>query len=391
MDNITETIAERVAQDSKLPGILHILSRQLQPTDLQSLLLSVYEQRAQRLSARDVLRRARQQPMVQASTLDQRTIVALDQMILAAIDPAFEAVELSPLCPFGLNTVVASTSQKKILSTVRNNEVLSDLGTALALEACNRRTRVSVSVKDDIRLCSSHRAVRAQAYPAHFGFTAHFRIFGMLSANKQNSFNHGFVSTALCEHIHQYLLIFGSASRQGYHIADLTVTISDMTITEALMDKHKVDRKSVCARTLTGQGRLFDDNAPFATTLESIDQLPLDLQRHYGIIHQSKRLARIAEPMLKRLACEFPHVRVQFALDRISGIGHYKDICFKIDGANAAGQSFPLVDGGTTNWMEKLLANRQERCFVSGVGSELFCRLYRARPVQSSTPNRRCA
>jgi hypothetical protein len=378
MSDMTEALAERIIRKANQPDVLDFLGRQLQPTDLQSLLLSVYDQRSKRLSATDVWRRAAHQPQVHPSPLDLRTVLELDRLILDAVDVAFEAVELSPLCPFGLNTAVTNTSQKKIVSTVRNNEVVSDLGTALALEACNRRVRQPGMAEQVIRLCTSHRAVRAQSYPKHLGFTPHFRIFGMLSADNRNNFNHRFVGAALFEHIRQYLLIFTAANRQGYCIRDLVVTIADVSITEALMARHDLDRGAVQARTLGGDGRLFGADAPFATTVDDVDTIPPEVQKHYGIGHKIKRLAHASRSFQEELQREFPSVRIQFALDRIGGIGHYKDVCFKIDGLNAAGRSFPLVDGGTTDWMAKMLTNGHERCMVSGVGTELFCREYRS-------------
>jgi len=388
MSDATEALAERITRRTHHPDVLDLLGRQLQPTDLQSLLLSVYDQRSKRLSAADVWRRAAQQALVHPSPLDLRAVLELDRLILDAVDAGFEAVELSPLCPFGLNTALANTSQKKIVSTVRNNEVVSDLGTALALEACNRRVRQPGMADRVVRLCTSHRAVRAQSYPKHLGFTPHFRVFGMLSADNRNNFNHRFVGAALFEHIRQYLLIFAAANRDGYCIRDLVITIADVSITEALIAQHGFDRDAVRARTLAGDGRLFDADAPIATTVDDVDAISVDVQKRYGIGHQIKRLALASQPLRETLRREFPNVRIRFALDRIGGMGHYKDVCFKIDGVNAAGRSFPLVDGGTTDWMAKMLANGHERCMVSGVGTELFCREYRCAPPRNDASAR---
>lgn len=382
MSDMTEAIVQRISRNAGHPDLLDFLGCRLQPTDLQSLLLGVYDQRSKQLSATDVWRRAAQQALVQSSTLDLRIALALDRLILDAIDPGFEAVELSPLCPFGLNAAVANTSQKKILSTVRNSEVVSDLGTALALDACSRRTRPSGIAAGHIRLCTSHRAVRAQYYPKHLGFTPHFRIFGMLSADNRSDPNHRFVRTVLVEHVRQYLLAFSAANHQGYCIRDLVVTVADASITEALMVWHGIDRRTVCARTLSGDGSLFGLDAPFVTVVDDVAAVPLEVQQRYGIQKQIKRLAYIHQSLQQELLQDFPDVQVRFALDRIGGIGHYKDVCFKIDGQNAAGQSYPLVDGGVTDWMAKMLANSHERCLVSGVGTELFCREYRISQCQ---------
>jgi hypothetical protein len=63
---------------------------------------------------------------------------------------------------------------------------------------------------------------------------------------------------------------------------------------------------------------------------------------------------------------------VAFVLDqeRETGRGYYKDVCFKIFAKNSLNEFLELVDGGCTDWTAKLLSNKKERFFVSGMGSE---------------------
>jgi hypothetical protein len=369
-DNITDAIASSAAQSAGYPDLVEALSKKIPVGRLHSVLLSTYERRSRDMSASDVLRRAADQDIVRASPLDQRTLLELDRILLTAVDRSFEAVELSPFCTFGLNAVLTNTSQKKIFSADRGTEALSDLATALALEAAMRRS--SHRADGLVKLCSSHRLARAQKYPPGSGFTPHFRMFCLFSAQ-----NHGFNAGAcMADHVDQYLSFFAAANRQAWHIERLTITLSDLSITERLLDHHGMDRTEIGARTLAPESRLFAQNAPFAMTLDDPSELGADVRQAYRIDAQVERLARIGDALRVSMASHPIEVTVRFAVDRIGGLGHYDGLCFKIDGLNAAGRSYPLVDGGNTSWLQTLLANRKERCFVSGMGTEIFHRFY---------------
>jgi hypothetical protein len=375
-----DSIVRRVESLAGHPNLAAALSQKLQATDLQSLLLCVFEERAARLTSGEIWRLGRKHDFVQCCDLDQRKVIAFDHLLYSAVDPRFEAVELSPVSPFGLNAAIASTNQKKVVSTVRNTEVLSDLGTALALEASKRRADGQAADLDNhaIRLCSSHRALRAQKYDASLGFTPHFRIFGMLTSERNNNANHQFCVNALYEHIAQYLNIFRLANASGYRIGQLKITVSDLAITHAMIGWHGFDMKVVRASTANGSGRLFLAQAPFAMSAPHPEQVPAEMIERYAIAREMKRLATIRDCVLERLRGEFPAFDYAFCLDRIGGIGHYNGLCFKIDGVNKDGISFPLVDGGMCDWTGRLLSNAKELSFVSGIGSELFCRHYQS-------------
>ncbi len=369
--NITEVIASSAALAAGYPDLVEALSKKMPVGRLHSVLLNAYEQRSKDMSARDVLRRAADQEIVQASPLDQRMLMELDRVLLTAVDRSFRAVELSPFCTFGLNAVLTNTSQKKIFSADRGTEALSDLATALALEAAMRRS--SRGEAGPVKLCSSHRLARAQRYPEGSGFTPHFRMFCLFTAQ-----NHGFnAGECMADHVDQYLSFFAEANRQAWHIERLTITLSDLSITERLLSHHGMDRTEIGERTLAAESRLFADNAPFTVTVGDPRELGAELREAYGIDTQIERLARIGDALRISMASHPLEVSVRFAVDRIGGLGHYDGLCFKIDGVNAAGRSYPLVDGGNTSWLQTLLANRKERCFVSGMGTEIFHRFYR--------------
>ena len=55
--------------------------------------------------------------------------------------------------------------------------------------------------------------------------------------------------------------------------------------------------------------------------------------------------------------------------ERESGRGYYRSVCFKLF-VRVAGEWLDIGDGGDVDWTAKLLSDRRERLFISGVGSE---------------------
>jgi hypothetical protein len=71
----------------------------------------------------------------------------------------FDALDLSPVCPFGASHLLGGTSQNNVLTTIRNAEALGDSTIAMALEAARRRRSGEL-----VLFCASHRVIRLQPF-----------------------------------------------------------------------------------------------------------------------------------------------------------------------------------------------------------------------------------
>jgi hypothetical protein len=69
---------------------------------------------------------------------------------------------------------------------------------------------------------------------------------------------------------------------------------------------------------------------------------------------------------------EFPYVHVSYQLSRLGGRGYFSNMCYKIKATNKSGEEISLIDGGESDWTEKLLSDTSERFFGSGFGSEIL-------------------
>lgn len=174
-----DEILRRIEREAGVPELAAMLGERLAPTDLQSLLLAVSRRRAGATTPADVLRRYVSDPLVRPAELDPALLDELEQAALGLLPATFERLELSPVCPFGTSSVLAGVSQDWVVTTTRGSEVVSDPTNVLALECAARRRHARTEI---VRLCSCHRALRAQ--PVAPPFSPHFRLLALCAAGR---------------------------------------------------------------------------------------------------------------------------------------------------------------------------------------------------------------
>ena len=196
------------------------LATGLAGTELQSVLLEVMQHRASRRTERELLEQWQRDRFCAPASVDLRTSVALDAHLLAAAD-GFEGLELSPVAPLGACSVVALTSQNRVLSATRGTEVTSDPTNVLALE-CARRLRQAPT--EPVHLATSHRVIRTQPVPKQAGHTQHFRLFALASAGAELE-GHAFTVQTLLLHIRTLLAAFDRLEHHGYSFGERRVEL----------------------------------------------------------------------------------------------------------------------------------------------------------------------
>jgi hypothetical protein len=312
-------IINRIERDTGVPHLADILSDRLAPTDLQSLLLEVYARRAKKRDHRMLLEDHVSNRFTQPSRSNPTRLLEWDRVAFSKLPKTFRPVELSPVCPLGTAAVLSPISQDWIVSTIRNNEVVSDSTNVLAIECAVRRREqknLSSSQAAPVHLAASHRLLRGQKISPRPGVLQHFRIFSLCSAGRDPG-NLRFETEAMRLHIGFFLSAFKKFL--GSKIP-LRVAISDF--------RSKAPRPAIQSRV--------------------VDKLH---SSHEG-------------------------VRIRFDQDRKQGRGYYGEVCFKIFATQSTGKEHELVDGGDVNWTQKLLNNAKERLIISGCGSERLCELF---------------
>ena len=292
------------------------LSENMSNSDLQSLLIKVYRSRALGRSPSMVLEDYRKSRFTRPSEIPQVVFNRLDTLAFSMLPGEWHSVELSPVTPLGTCTSLSNLSQNRMLSTIRNSEVVADPTSTLALRAAILRKEcleADARSTQTIQCCSSHRLLRAQAF-GEDKFSAHFRVFSLVSAGRDTG-NFTFEIIHLEKHIRFYLEL-----------------CSMLKILES------------------AEVHLSDFSGTFDTVL--LDEL-------FG-----------------RLVTSFPGAGFIQVNDRTEARNYYSPLAFRIRFTDPEGSTWDLVDGGFTNWTQLLLNNRKERFLSSAIGSELLFRVF---------------
>ena len=300
----------------ELKKITELLGNKLNASDLQSLLIKISAIRAEELNAQTPFRNFHSSRFSRPSDISQRIFNRLDSLAYELLPGSYETIELSPVTPFASVSSISNLSQNLVLSTIRNYEVVSDPTNVMALESAIRRK--SLIKKQDksahiVNLCSSHRLLRAQAFENE-KFTAHFRVFSLVSAGKDTG-NLEFESNQMAEHLNFYL----SLSAELSLLDRVEVFISDFS-------------KSVPTSFL-------DD-------------------------------------LKSRLKAEFQGLPVKWDNNREQAKNYYSPLAFMIRYRDDNRQPWLIVDGGFTDWTRQLLSNKKERFLGSAIGTELLLRVF---------------
>jgi CoA-transferase family III len=305
-----DALTERIERQVGVDGLLEVLAERLPPTDLQSLLLAAYRRRAAAVDPSRLLERYRADRFVAPAGVDPRSMAALEVSIFSLLPNGYEGVEISPLCPLGTNSAIASVDQNNVVTTIRNTEVVADVTNVLALECAVRRgalLRGDSRSTARVKLAASHRVVRAQSF-GDPGSHQHFRLLGLVAAGRdQGSFH--FEVGSLLEQLTFFLRLLGAVGAGRVRVA--------------------------------------------VTDLED-----------------GRRTAALQTSVLAPLATRFPHVSCGLDPARTAGRGYYVSACFDISKVDSSGQVRQLVDGGFTTWTQQLLNSRKERLLIGGLGTE---------------------
>jgi hypothetical protein len=313
---MADPILDRIARQIGAGDLATALAERLSGADLQSLLLAVYRRRAARRTPAAVLAQYARDRFTAPSAVSPRAFVEFDRRAFALAAPAYEALELAPVAPLGTCAALGPVDQNKVVTTIHNTEVLSDSTNALALEAALRRraARARGAAAGPVRLCASHRLLRAQPFKAPA--RAHFRLFALCTAGRAAGVD-GFELAALTEHLGFYLDLLDALAPLGYRLDQPRLAVTDLS------------------------------GGPLG--------------------------AAIAAQVFPALAARRPTATLEFDPDRTSGRGYYTRACFHVYARDRAGAEIELGDGGFTDWTARLLSDQRERLLISALASERIC------------------
>jgi hypothetical protein len=373
---MSEQIAQRIIRDLGVADLVDLLSEKLSGAELHSLLLTVLKRRVGKIESSHL---TRPNAVTQSCELDGRLLNEVER-VGYSVASLFEAIELAPLAPLGAIATLTGLDQGNVLSAIRAYECASDPTIGLALE-CVRRRKDITGRKETTRLCASQRVVRFPA-PKKAGFTAHFKLFSLVSAARDTG-SFSFESAALGEHIGSYLALLAKLAEMDFRFEDVEVELSDTRVVGRLCSVFGISRDeiraSVRARDYTSSERLIEKLSgvwPRSVAEPCEDLAQFDLPKHLIV-----QMGLLEQYVCAPLREEREGIRFSFNLRRLTGLGYYEGPCFHIKAKNDRGEQFALADGGFVNWTQRLLGDSKERLMTSAIGAELMCRMFgRSRP-----------
>jgi len=74
---------------------------------------------------------------------------------------------------------------------------------------------------------------------------------------------------------------------------------------------------------------------------------------------------------------EFKDADIDLEKAKTDETTYYRHLRFHVYASLPKGHEMELVDGGDTDWTQKLLGNAKERLVISGIGSERLCEKFK--------------
>jgi hypothetical protein len=367
-------IVRRIERALGAEGLAERLAA-LPQSDLTSLLLEVVRRKIGQRAPAELLAQHRRSALLQPGSASLRELRWLDEVALQAAEP-FAPVELSPLGPLGASAVLGGIDPDSALAALRGAEVLADPTTSMALLAAERRA----AGEAEVRLCASARALRMQALPADAkDFTPHFRLFALATAARVQP-GGAFEAQALLEHASFHLRFLHELQRHGCALREVRLDVSDAGLSGALASALGLDdevRERVRAhRPGSGQALLSDRGVTLPEPLADPEGALARLSERLPIEAPARRLLRMRDALAGPIAERFPQAELRFDLSRLEGAHYYVGPCFRVTAVDATGARLPLSDGGALPWTQRLLGDRKERFFASGIGIELLAKRF---------------
>ena len=369
---MSSKILARIAAGAGVPRLADILAEDLSGSDLQSLLLHVFRGRAGELREHDLMA-ASGRGLLAPSRVSARRLNLFDRVAFT-VAGSFEALDLSPVAPLGLNQVLGEIDQNNVLTTIRNAEVLGDPTPALALECARRRKDVELRAGGALRLCASARVIRLQPFDFP-GYTPHFRLFALVTAGRDRG-SHTFEIEHFGEHIRFYLELCRALTGVGFSLASPLVEVSDAAVVQDLLSAAGVSPEE--ARATIRAHKPGESERFLAERKVTLPEAVEDPATELPGVDVRHRLARVKTAVFDALAAEFPEARFRFNLARLEGLGYYRGLCLRISPLAPDGNRYPVTDGGFTDWTARLLQDRKEQLLATGIGTEFACSRYLA-------------
>ena len=193
-------IGDHLISKLDLQDIAKVLSDELSGSELNTVLLDIFNKRVQQETPSSLLSKYEGNKLVKPALLED--VLEYKEKELRCYKliagRGFEPIELSPVAQFGTNSVIATVDQKKVLTSLRNTEVQADPTNTIALHYASLKKKGELDNKT-YNYSNISRVIRTQVFN-NPNFTPHFSVICLISCGKDTgSFN--FEKEELLKHL----------------------------------------------------------------------------------------------------------------------------------------------------------------------------------------------
>jgi hypothetical protein len=214
-------IIKKIEQKTGITDIVDLLGKQLTGSELNSLLLEVFDKQIELTDPALLLKKYCDNRFVQPAATDMIGLLSAELETLKFLKKHhFQPIELSPVSQLGSCSIVASVDQKKIISGVRNTEIMADATNALALHIAGLRK--SGNNEGLLQFCTTHRHLRCQPFKEK-RFTPHFKV-GCLVSSGRDSGSYKFE----CENLYQHITTLSQLLAEVYKAKNIRFKLVKM-------------------------------------------------------------------------------------------------------------------------------------------------------------------
>ncbi|TWV96226.1 hypothetical protein [Chitinophaga pinensis] len=193
-----QAILDKITQKAGV-DLVQLLADQLTGSELNSLLLEVFQRKTAQMKPADLLRQYSTNRFVQPAEADVLQLRSQELHALHVLkELAFAPIALSPVSLLGTSAVLGTVNQKKIISATRGTEVLSDATNAMAIHIASQQKQHPD--QQTVKYCTTHRHVRTPPVEIK-GYSPHFAIACCVSAGMDTG-SYAFEINAVIDHFH---------------------------------------------------------------------------------------------------------------------------------------------------------------------------------------------
>ena len=193
-------IGAHIISKLDLQDIDKILADELSGSELNTVLLDVFNRRVQQETPSSLLQKYESNKLVKPAPLEDVLDYKENELRTYKLiaNKGFKPVELSPVAQLGTSSVMATVDQKKVLTALRNTEVQADPTNAIALHYASLKKKGELDNKIH-NYSNISRVIRTQVFD-NPNFTPHFIVLALISCGRDTgSFN--FEKEELLKHL----------------------------------------------------------------------------------------------------------------------------------------------------------------------------------------------